>query len=476
MKSRICLLMIICCLCRIARADLALQVLYTFPTNAAHYLIPGSYLAEASPDNFYGSIGLGGSNNCGAVFRVTPAGVLTNIFSFNGTNGYGPGSLVNGNDGNLYGITAYGGTTYTGSSQSLFSAGTVFKITTNGVLTSLVSFKGTNGFQPTASLTLGSDGNFYGATFDGGPSYTLGASGNGTIFKITTNGILTPLVFFNGTNGAAPLGGLTLGNDGLFYGTTFFGGTNYTGANNSGNGTVFKMDTNGVLTSLMTFSGANTPQPRGNLVLGSDQNFYGTTGVGGTNNTGTVFQVTTNGDLTTLVSFSDTNGPTRGYLPGPLTMGNDGNFYGTTAYGGNPGSPVKTYGTIFRVTTNGDLTTLAYLNGTNGSQPSSQMIVGDDGNLYCALGNVNGQAQYNSGTFSRLVLPPIVGVFTPTNNGATLSWTSFSNGVYRVESSPSLTPPNWTALATNTATGNTTSFTDTSGGATQNYYRVRLLP
>jgi uncharacterized repeat protein (TIGR03803 family) len=160
---------------------------------------------------------------------------------------------------------------------------------------------------------------------------------NGTVFNITTNGVLTTLLFFNGTNGANPALGLTLGNDGLFYGTTVYGGTNYTG----------------------TYTG-----------------------------NGTVFKITTNGDLTTLVSFNGTNGYPNGYYPqGYLTQGNDGSFYGTTLYGGNPNPvfPGQTYGTIFRVTTNGALTTLTYLNGTNGSQPYSQMVLGSDGNLYGTL-------------------------------------------------------------------------------------------
>jgi uncharacterized repeat protein (TIGR03803 family) len=472
MKLRICLLMTICSLCSIARADVELQVLYTFPTNAVHALGMGFNLAEGAADNFYGTTFYGGSNNCGAVFRVTTAGQFTNIFSFNGTNGYEPGSLVNGNDGFFYGTTVYGGTNYTGAGTG---NGTVFKITTNGVFTSLFSFRGTNGYLPRGPLALGSDGNFYGITEYGGNNYVGPFTGNGTVFKITTNGILTTLFLFGGTNGALPSGGLALGSDGLFYGTTF----------NATNGTVFNITTNGVLTTLLFFNGTNGANPALGLTLGNDGLFYGTTVYGGTNYTGTytgngtVFKITTNGDLTTLVSFNGTNGYPNGYYPqGYLTQGNDGSFYGTTLYGGNPNPvfPGQSYGTIFRVTTNGALTTLTYLNGTNGSQPYSQMVLGSDGNLYGTFGNVNGQQIINGGTFSRLVLPSVINTITPTNNGAVLSWASFSNGVYRVEYSSSLTPQNWTPLATNTATGNTDSFTDTSGSATQRFYRVRLLP
>jgi uncharacterized repeat protein (TIGR03803 family) len=105
----------------------------------------------------------------------------------------------------------------------------VFKVTTNGTLTTLVSFNGTNG-TASAALTLGNDGNFYGTTSKGG------SSNGGTVFKMTTNGTLTTLVSFNGTNGTYPQAdaGLTLGNDGNFYGTTATGGS-------GGVGTVFRL-------------------------------------------------------------------------------------------------------------------------------------------------------------------------------------------------------------------------------------------
>ena len=99
-------------------------------------------------------------------------------------------------------------------------------MTTNGALTTLVSFSNTNGANPQAELTLGNDGNFYGTTTAGG------SGGYGTIFTVTTNGTLTTLISFSNTDGANPQGALTLGNDGNFYGTTRQGG-------GSGYGTVF---------------------------------------------------------------------------------------------------------------------------------------------------------------------------------------------------------------------------------------------
>ena len=213
-------------------------------------------------------------------------------------------------------VSFYGTTPGGGSNGS----GTVFTVTTNGMLSALASFAGTNGANPQAALTLGNDGNFYGTTSSGG------SSGSGTVFKVTTNGTLTPLVSFSGSDGANPQAALTLGNDGNFYGTTYSGGS-------SGSGTVFRVTTNGTLSALVSFSGTNGAKPQAALTLGNDGSFYGTTSSGGSSGSGTVFKVTTNGTLTTLYSFMAGN---DGANPqAALTLGNDGNFYGTTSDGGS---------------------------------------------------------------------------------------------------------------------------------------------
>ena len=216
-------------------------------------------------------------------------------------------------------------------------------------LQTLVSFSGINGLNPlaAAALTLGNDGNFYGTTQQGGNS------GYGTVFQVTTNGTLTTLVNFNENDGAYPVAGLTLGSDGNFYGTTEYGGTN------GGYGTVFKVTTNGTLTTLVSFNGypGNGKYPWAALTLGNDGNFYGTTSEGGPGPAGgTIFKVTTNGTLTTLVNFNENDGA---YPVAALTLGNDGNFYGTTWEGGSYNG-----GTVFMVKANGTLTTLVSFNGT----------------------------------------------------------------------------------------------------------------
>jgi len=218
----------------------------------------------------------------------------------------------------------------------------VFRVTTNGVLTVLVSFNNTNGASPEDGLTAGKDGNFYGTTVSGG------AHLSGTVFKMTPAGVLTTLFSFNGTNGASPGGGLVQANDGLLYGTTGFGGTNSTLGTTSNFGTIFKITTNGVLTTLFNFHFTDGQAAAAKLVFGSDGNLYGTTlfggftgGIANGNGLGTVFRITTNGIFTSLVIFQRTNGANPRT---PLALGSDGNLYGTTSQGG-----AGSGGTIFRI-------------------------------------------------------------------------------------------------------------------------------
>ena len=169
--------------------------------------------------------------------RFNTNGLETNIYSFTGGNDGGnpPARLALGGDGELYGTTSVGGTN---------GYGVVFKISTNGAFTSLYSFNGiADGSNPNAGLTTGSGGAFYGTAQFGG------SSNSGTIFKITTNGVLTNLYSFTGGNdGVAPAAALAQGADGLLYGTAVSGGTNRAGA-------VFKVTTSGTLGKWYSFLG-----------------------------------------------------------------------------------------------------------------------------------------------------------------------------------------------------------------------------
>ena len=446
----------------LAHAEYVLQkALYEFfPTNSQPY-DPATRLVQGQDGNFYGTTRHGGTNTFGdsagkgTIFRITPDGNVKVLFSFNHTNGEFPsfGGLVQDSDGLLY------GTTTRGSTNSIFGDGTFFKATTNGALTTLFYFQGTNGTTPTGLLARGSDG-FYGATFEGG-NYGLG-----TLFKITPNGIFTLLHSFDGTNdGGYPPSGLTLASDGSFYGMTLYGGNGFTGF--SGYGTLFRFTTNGIFTPLVYFDTNNIGSPKGRLANGSDGNLYGVAGK-------QIFKMTTNGALTVLATFNGTNG-SRCF--GGVTEGMDGDFYGVTSSRLDDTNLIY-YGTIFKVTTNGELKTIFKFDGTKARNPFGTFTRATDGNLYVAVADeqANLTLDGNAGAVFRLVETPSLTV-SRSIGSVTVTWTSFTNGVYRVESRPSLSATSWTTLVSNLmATGATASFTDLSAVAAERYYRVVLLP
>ena len=318
-------------------------------------------LVLAKDGNFYGMTFQGGSNNLGAVFKVTPAGVETLLWSFgNGNDGNSPyGSLIQGSDGNFYGMTQLGG---------LYARGTVFKITPAGVETVLWSFGNTNdGAYPYGSLIEGSDGNFYGTAY-----VTVANVSFGTVFRITPAGVETVLwSFCNGCVGQYPYVSLILGSDGNFYGLTNGGGVN-------GKGTIFRITPAGAETVLWSFGGSGDGSaPFSKLTLGTDGNFYGLTLAGGTDNWGTIFKFTPGGTETVLHSF--TGGPDGGQPEGSLLEGSDGNFYATAEFGGLTGN-----GNIFQVTPGGAVTLLWSFgsSATDGAVPRGDLIFGPTGGLY----------------------------------------------------------------------------------------------
>jgi uncharacterized repeat protein (TIGR03803 family) len=215
----------------------------------------------------------------------------------------------------------------------------------------LYSFIGSSdGDQPHAGLVQGSDGNFYGTSSRGG--YINVGDGYGAVFKISPNGVLTSLYLLSLTDGAWPDAALVQGRDGYFYGTTWAGTTtNCPIMLGYGDGTVFKISTNGALTTLCSFTCGNAgAQPSAALVQGSDGYFYGTTSDAWISGFGTVFKISPNGVLTTLYAFGTVTNeygqPLDGWGPeAALVQGTDGYFYGTTAGGGKNGS-----GTVFRLT------------------------------------------------------------------------------------------------------------------------------
>ena len=343
-----------------AHGDVTLTTLVSF--NATNGANPGAGLVQGKDGNFYGTTVVGGANGYGSLFQLTLSGTLATLISFDRTNnGANPGAaLVQGSDDAFYGTTEAGGTNANGD-------GTIFKVTTNGTLTTLVSFNGTDGSRPHAPLVQGQDGKFYGTTEIGGTNQV------GTAFQMLTNGTLTSLVSFdnNGYSPYSPSASLLQAADGNFYGAARLGGTN-------GHGAMFRLATNGALTTLYSFTGGSDgANPYAGLTQGADGSFYGTAANGGTNGYGTVFKMTTNGTLTPLASFGGTNGA---YPQAALLLASDGNFYGTTKNGGAYTNQ-SGYGTVFKLTINGTLTTLASFNGTNGAHPLG-LVQTLDGSFY----------------------------------------------------------------------------------------------
>jgi len=330
--------------------------------DGANGAYPGAPLIQGTDGNFYGTTAKGGANGYGTVFKITPAGTLTTLHSFDGTDGYEPlAGLVQASDGNFYGTTYQGGTD---------GAGTVFKITPTGTLTTLHSFDGTDGNGPEAGLVQANDGNFYGTTYYGGNGGCQ-LPGCGTVFKITSGGALTTLHSFAGADGAAPLAGLVQAADGNFYATTVYGGT-------YNDGTVFKITSGGALTTLYSFcaqTGCNGTYPSAGLVQATDGNFYGTAFYGGTYNDGTVFKITSEGTLTTLYSLG--GGAGANPWAAALVQATDGSFYGTALNGGTYGD-----GVVFKITSSGTLTTLHSFNSSDGANPQGGLVQATDGNFY----------------------------------------------------------------------------------------------
>jgi uncharacterized repeat protein (TIGR03803 family) len=320
-------------------------------------------LVRGSDGNLYGTDWAGGSNNSGTVFRLTPAGQLSTLYGFcaqtNCSDGEHPGAgLLLANDGSLYGTTYEGGTS---------SCGTVFRISSPGALTTLLSFDSTNGANPVAGVIQATDGNLYGTTTYGGPN------GYGTVFRITPQGSLTTLHSFDATDGAFPTAALVESTNGDLYGTTTEGGA-------TNNGTVFRVTANGALKTLHSFNSADGGYPSGALVQTRSGIFYGTTTEGGSSNYGTIFKITSEGSLTMLHSFDSMNGA---YPYDALIQATDGNLYGTTADGGSVSVACSLgCGTIFKVTAAGTLTTLHRFNGSDGENPLGGLVQSTDGRLY----------------------------------------------------------------------------------------------
>jgi uncharacterized repeat protein (TIGR03803 family) len=238
-------------------------------------------LVQAANGDLYGTTLGGGANSVGTIFKINPSGTLTTVssFCFEGCGGDPFAGLVQATNGDFYGTAESGG-------ANGHNGGTVFKITPSGTLTTLYSFCSqsgcTDGENPYAGLVQATDGNFYGTTVGGG------ANGDGTVFRITPTGALTTLYSFDITDGETPPAGLVQATDGNLYGTTAYGGANGGGTIFQ----ITPSGTLTTLYNFCSQSGCTDGQnPWAGLVQATDGNFYGTTNGGGANNDGTVFSL-----------------------------------------------------------------------------------------------------------------------------------------------------------------------------------------
>jgi uncharacterized repeat protein (TIGR03803 family) len=342
-----------------AGATLATVALFQ-NTNGANPI--GGVIADAS-GNLYGTTQNGGAFNDGTVFQVAGGThAISTLVSFKNSNGaYPTAGLIADAAGNLYGTTQSGGAN---------GVGVVFEVAAGThALSTLATFNNVNGAVPKAGLIADAAGNLYGTTQSGG------ANGVGTVFEVGAGThALSTLATFDNSNGAAPFAGLVADTTGNLYGTTYRGGANDAG-------TVFQVVAGThVFSTLATFNGSNGANPFGVLIADTAGNLYGTTFRGGVNNGGTVFEVAAGTHLfATLASFDvgDGYGPVAG-----LTVDAAGNLYGTT-YGGGPNN----YGMVFEIAagTHAPLT-LALFDGSDGLEPHSVLIADAAGNLYGTTG------------------------------------------------------------------------------------------
>jgi uncharacterized repeat protein (TIGR03803 family) len=304
------------------------SVLYSF-VGGSDGATPSGSLILASDGNLYGTTGSGGSGS-GTVFKITLTGTEGVLYAFSGgADGQFPsGGLIQANDGQLYGTTAVGG---------LANAGTVFVVNLSGSEKVLYSFSGApDGYEPFGSLIQATDGDLYGLALGG-------CKGYGCVFRVTLAGAETILhSFVQGIDGAGPFGSLIQASDGNLYGMTSGGGV---AAGVNPPGTVFRISLDGIESTVHNFlGGSDGTYPEGSLIQASDGNLYGLTSGGGSSaiNVGVAFKISLSGSETILYSFAggiDAAAPRR-----DLVQGTDGHFYGTSLTGGTNG-----FGTVFRI-------------------------------------------------------------------------------------------------------------------------------
>jgi uncharacterized repeat protein (TIGR03803 family) len=342
---------------------------------------PVGNLLQGSDGALYGTASSISSGFPGAIFRITPNGQFQSLHAFNYVDGYRPGPMILGQDGAFYGATGGGGT---------YGPDTVFRITQGGTFSVLYTFADASKYiTPTGPLARAQDGTLYGT----------GSTDYGTVFKISPAGEFSIVYTFgaNSNDGVYPQS-LIIATDGNLYGVT-----QKSGANLSGAGTIFRLTTSGVLTTLYHFAGHNSGAAA-SIIEGNDGNFYGT--YDGTNRslgsevTGTVFRFTPDGVLSILHRFRTTN---SGSPSGILTQGVDGNLYGATGPVTSGGS--TSMGSVYLLKLDGTYKKLYSFDGTNNGAAPNGITRASNGKLYGTTfwgGPLNQYGQQAEGVIFRI--------------------------------------------------------------------------
>jgi uncharacterized repeat protein (TIGR03803 family) len=382
----------------------------------------------ASDGNLYGVTSAGGSNagdlkggdtfGSGTVYKLTLGGKLTTLYTFCPSlpciDGRGPNGLIQASDGNFYGTTSDGGR---------FKEGTIFKVTPSGKYTVLYSFCALancrDGELPTFPPLQGIDGNFYGTAAGG-------ASGAGVVYELNASGTFTVLYnFCNYGSGHCPGGSVPTNivqdAHGNLFGTTEFGGSSETGEN-AGYGVVFEITPTNQYIVLQSFD-FNHQNPTAGLILANDGNLYGVNQGSGRNG-GSIVAINPAGGVTPVYTFGECDA--SGYNPsGSLFQGTDGNLYGMNAYGGGGDGGCGGYGTIYSVS-NG-LSPLVETSPAAGKVGQSVIILGNGltGTSSVTFNGVAAAFTVKSDTYIKATVP--MGAITGTVSVVTPTGTLNSN-------------------------------------------------
>lgn len=330
---------------------------------------PAGALVRGSDGQLYGTTANGGTNGFGTAYKITTAGVFTQLTHFTGETGASPGASMRGGltvSGSLFcGVTSAGGAG---------NLGAAFQVSSTGTYTSLGGLSPATGWMPSgAPAAFGSNAFLF-------PVAAGGANGGGALMKVTTSGALSLESALGGTLGTAADGAL------ISSGVDYFGVTAKGGA--SARGTLFRHTPGSgtALVSAYTTSGGSLSE--GPMLPGVDGLYYGVSREGGASTRGTIYKITGTGTRTRLVSFTGAAGAAPGAKPrGALALAEDGNSYGLAEEGG-----ASNTGLIFRLTAGGVYSVVSEFGATGPRSPLGGFVAGTDGFLY-ATTSLGGAAE-----------------------------------------------------------------------------------